>query len=61
MAPVDRIVLGVRLADFIVTALRDRGESAELVDAKSIGLPMLDRMFKEYPGGTAPPPMPLCL
>src|SRR5260370_458945 len=37
--------------------LRARGESAELVDAKVVGLPMLDRMYKEYPAGSAPPSM----
>jgi NAD(P)H-dependent FMN reductase len=49
--------LGIRLADFIVAGMRARGESAELVDAKILGLPMLDRMYKEYPAGTAPPAM----
>ena len=45
---------GIRLADFTVHKLRDRGEDAELIDAKAIGLPMLDRMLKEYAPGTAP-------
>ena len=45
---------GIRLADFVLRKLRDRGEDAELVDARSIGLPMLDRMLKEYAPGTAP-------
>jgi NAD(P)H-dependent FMN reductase len=49
--------LGIRLADFIVAGMRARGESAELIDAKIIGLPMLDRMYKEYPAGAAPPAM----
>jgi NAD(P)H-dependent FMN reductase len=48
---------GIRLADFIVAGLRARGESAELVDAKIVALPMLDRMYKEYPTGSAPPAM----
>jgi NAD(P)H-dependent FMN reductase len=48
---------GIRLADFIVAGLRARGESAELIDAKIVGLPMLDRMYKEYPAGSAPPAM----
>jgi NAD(P)H-dependent FMN reductase len=47
--------MGIRLADFIVSGLLARGERAELIDAKFIGLPMLDRMYKEYPKGTAPP------
>jgi len=49
--------LGIRLADFIVNGFRARGEAVELIDAKAVGLPMLDRMYKEYPTGTAPPAM----
>src|SRR5260370_40815695 len=49
--------LGIRLANFIVGGFRARGESAELIDAKTVGLPMLDRMYKEYPPGTPPPAM----
>jgi NAD(P)H-dependent FMN reductase len=45
---------GIRLADFVVASLRARGESPELLDAKFIGLPMLDRMYKEYAKGEAP-------
>jgi len=45
---------GIRLANFTVGRLRARGEDAELIDAKQIGLPMLDRMLKEYAPGTAP-------
>lgn len=51
----DRI--GIRLADFIVAGLRARGDFGELIDAKAIGLPMLDRMYKEFPPGAAPPAM----
>ena len=46
--------LGIRLADYVVAGLRARGADAELIDAKAIGLPMLDRMYKEYAPGTAP-------
>jgi NAD(P)H-dependent FMN reductase len=49
--------MGIRLAEFILAGLRARGESAELIDAKIVGLPMLDRMYKEYPAGSAPPAM----
>ncbi len=49
--------MGIRLADFLVRELRARGADAELIDAKAIGLPMLDRMYKEYPKGTAPAPL----
>lgn len=45
---------GTRLVDFLVSGLRQRGEHVELIDAKAIGLPMLDRMYKEYPHGQAP-------
>jgi len=46
--------MGIRLADFIVAGLKARGTDVELIDAKAIGLPMLDRMYKEYPRGSAP-------
>ena len=45
---------GIRLADFLVAAFRARGEEVELIDAKAVGLPMLDRMYKEHPKGQAP-------
>jgi NAD(P)H-dependent FMN reductase len=48
---------GIRLADFLVSRLNERGAAAELIDAKAIGLPMLDRMYKEHAPGTAPPAM----
>jgi NAD(P)H-dependent FMN reductase len=46
--------MGIRLAQYVVERLRRRGEDAELIDAKAINLPMLDRMYKEYPKGEAP-------
>jgi len=46
--------MGIRLADYIVASLAARGGAAELIDAKAVGLPMLDRMYKEYPRGEAP-------
>ncbi|MCU6452776.1 NAD(P)H-dependent oxidoreductase [Sphingomonas sp. A2-49] len=45
---------GIRLADYLVRAFADRGASAELIDARALDLPMLDRMYKEYPAGEAP-------
>lgn len=48
---------GIRLANFVVRRLQSRGDEAELIDAKEIGLPMLDRMLKEYAPGAAPPRM----
>jgi len=47
--------MGIRLAQFVVEGLRGRGCHVELIDAKAVGLPMLDRMYKEYPNGEAPP------
>jgi len=49
--------MGIRLADFIVAGLKARGAEVELIDAKSVGLPMLDRMYKEYAKGQAPEAM----
>lgn len=46
--------MGIRLAEFVVERLRRRGDDVELIDAKTINLPMLDRMYKEYPKGEAP-------
>lgn len=45
---------GIRLADYLVGAFAGRGASAALIDAKALDLPMLDRMYKEYPKGSAP-------
>lgn len=49
--------MGIRLADYIVAGLTARGDKPELIDAKAIDLPMLDRMYKEYPKGEAPAAM----
>jgi len=49
--------MGIRLATYIVDRLKKRGEDSELIDARAIGLPMLDRMYKEYPKDGAPPAM----
>lgn len=46
--------MGIRLAQFVIERLRRRGDDAELIDAKAINLPILDRMYKEYPKGEAP-------
>jgi NAD(P)H-dependent FMN reductase len=45
---------GIRLARHLVAGFGGRGITAELIDAQAIGLPMLDRMYKEYPKGGAP-------
>lgn len=46
--------MGIRLAQFVVDGLRSHGDEVELIDARAVGLPMLDRMYKEYPKGQAP-------
>ncbi|PZQ58688.1 MAG: NADPH-dependent FMN reductase [Sphingomonas taxi] len=46
---------GIRLAEYLMRAFAERGAAPELIDARVIGLPMLDRMYKEYPSGEAPP------
>ena len=49
--------MGIRMADFVVASLRQRGNDVELIDAKAVGLPILDRMYKEHAPGTAPAAM----
>jgi len=49
--------MGIRLAQYVVERLRRRGDDVELIDAKAINLPLLDRMYKEYPKGEAPEPL----
>ena len=51
----DRV--GIRMATFVVSELRARGVDVELIDAREVDLPMLDRMYKEYPKGSAPSAM----
>ena len=51
----DRI--GIRAAQFLIARLTARGHTAPLVDPAELGLPLLDRMYKEYPAGTAPEPL----
>ena len=46
---------GIRLVDFLVRSFATRGAQPELIDAKALELPMMDRMYKEYSPGTAPP------
>jgi NAD(P)H-dependent FMN reductase len=48
---------GIRLATFLTRELAALGHAPELIDAKDVGLPMLDRMWKEYAPGEAPPAM----
>jgi NAD(P)H-dependent FMN reductase len=49
--------MGIRLANYLVGEFAGLGHEVELIDAKAIGLPMLDRMYKEHPKGEAPAAM----
>lgn len=48
---------GIGLARFLVESLRSRGNTATLVDPMEVTLPLLDRMYKEYPKSEAPEPL----
>ena len=48
---------GIRAARFVVGQLEKRGIKAVLVDPMERQLPLLDRMYKEFPKGQAPPVM----
>jgi NAD(P)H-dependent FMN reductase len=45
---------GIKAARFIDDQLRRRGHATHLIDPKECRLPLLDRMYKEHPEGTAP-------
>ena len=45
---------GIRAARLVVDALAARGHEPVLVDPMALQLPLLDRMYKEHPKGTAP-------
>jgi NAD(P)H-dependent FMN reductase len=45
---------GLRVARYITRHLEERGYGAPLVDPAALQLPLLDRMYKEYPSGQAP-------
>ena len=47
--------IGIRVARFAVAALKDRGHDVTLVDPVEHPLPLLDKMYKEYKAGEAPP------
>lgn len=48
---------GIRAARWIVDALNQRGHLPALVDPMEVQLPLLDRMYKEFPKGEAPEAM----
>jgi NAD(P)H-dependent FMN reductase len=45
---------GIRAARFAERTLKARGHTVSFVDALEVQLPLLDRMYKEYPKGEAP-------
>ncbi|EIM30053.1 NADPH-dependent FMN reductase [Microvirga lotononidis] len=45
---------GIKAARFIIRHLEGRGYTAPLVDPLELKLPLLDRMYKEFPKGEAP-------
>jgi NAD(P)H-dependent FMN reductase len=45
---------GIRAARLVVAALTAHGHEPVLVDVLELQLPLLDRMYKEYPQGGAP-------
>ena len=45
---------GIKAARFVERSLRGRGHDVTVVDPVSLQLPLLDRMYKEYPKGQAP-------
>jgi NAD(P)H-dependent FMN reductase len=49
--------MGIRLADYLVKGFQARGHAAELIDAKAVGLPMLNKRYSDYPAGEAPAAM----
>ena len=46
---------GIKAARFVASSLTARGHEITVVDPIALQLPLLDRMYKEYPKGTAPP------
>jgi NAD(P)H-dependent FMN reductase len=45
---------GIRAARFVDVRLKARGHAVTFVDAMEVQLPLLDRMYKDYPKGEAP-------
>ena len=51
---------GIRLAEWLVRPFTQRGAEPELIDAKALDFPMLDRMYKDYSRGEVPPALKRC-
>lgn len=54
LGSVRRDRIGLRVARYAAAALQGRGHQVTLVDPVEYQLPLLDRMYKEYPAGQAP-------
>lgn len=54
LGSVRRDRIGLRVARFVAAALQGRNHQVTLVDPVEYPLPLLDRMYKEYPRGQAP-------
>jgi NAD(P)H-dependent FMN reductase len=48
---------GIKAARFVEQALTARGHEVTIVDPAALQLPLLDRMYKQYPKGQAPAPL----
>lgn len=57
LGSVRRDRVGDRAAYLVMEGLAARGHEPVLVDALDLQLPLLDRMYKEYPSGEAPEPL----
>jgi NAD(P)H-dependent FMN reductase len=57
LGTVRRERVGPRVARYLVRALEQRGHRPTLVDPVEYALPLLDKMYKEYPPGNAPQPL----
>lgn len=49
--------MGMRVARYVFQKCRERGHHPTLVDPVEFALPLLDKMYKEYPAGQAPEPL----
>ncbi len=54
LGSVRRDRMGARAGRLMMKALEERGHRPVLVDPLELQLPLLDRMYKEYPAGGAP-------
>ena len=45
---------GIKAAEVVIARRRERGHPPGLVDPLELDLPLLDKMYKEYPRGQAP-------